>query len=1333
MAGDRLSRGASRPDPREISTRVDFGRGLTALREAAGLTVRDAAKAMGLPASTVGGYLVGRHLPPLRFPDLLPALVRVCGVEDQAEIDAWVEALWRVRRAAGQRPAEGEAPYRGLAAFQPQHAGWFFGRETLTGAIVSRVLADDAVIVVGASGSGKSSLLRAGVIPALTGRISTDDPQGVWRVLLLTPGDRPLAALMEQLARIVDTRGESAHCAPRPEPSACLALAHSAAAVVSDECAGLVLVIDQFEEVFTSCPDPDERRDFIAVVCGLSATSAARAHDMNSEENTDGQVRLVLGLRADFYPHALRYPQLAALLQHGQVVVAPMSQAELRRAITEPARAAGVALEDGLVDLLLREIAPTAADAQVAAHEPGALPLLGHALLTTWTLRRHGMLTVDAYRTSGGIHGAVARTAEEVYTALDEERRRLARDLFLRLVHVTDQTADTRRRASRQELLPALPESDVDRLDQVLEAFIEHRLITSSRDTVEIAHEALLTAWPRLRRWIDDDRAGLRVHRQLGDAALAWRDDGRDPHRLYRGPALESVRLWTQDLAHRRALNALERDFLDASLQAAQAEDDARRRRTRRLHQLISSLTVLVLLVALLAGYAFEQRSNATQQRALATAQRNAAISRQVAIEANETRTTDTALAAQLALAAYRISPTPEARSALLDSYLPPAVTRIATASSVMQCVAVTPDGQSLATCGTGGVAQLWSLHDPGHPILRATVPIGHTDTLFAAAFSPDGRTLAVGGAGSYLSVFHVPSSSGPVTLTARLTGFASTVYSVAFSPNGHTLAAGSADKTIRLWDTTNPAQPHSLGRPLAGFADYVQAVAFSPDGHLLAAGSKDTSVRLWDLTTPATPKPLGAALSAAKKTVYCVAFSSDGRTLAAGSADSNVYLWNLTDPAQPTADNPPLSGPASWVNALAFSPDGTQLAAGDSDSNLWLWNLHSRTVTTTLPHPGPVTATAFLPTGHTLITAAADGFARVWRLPGPVISTITKPVFSTVISPRHIMAVGSGAGTAALWNITNSRTPTQVGPVLSAPPGTSAFSGNLQISPDGNLLAIGSDDGTVRLWNITDPTHPKLIPAVLTGLTTPVESIAFTRDQHTLAASANETTIRRWDIANLSTPRPLPSVTGPRNYVFSVAFSPNGQILAAGSADDTVWLWNVSDPIHPRPLAKPLTNLTNYIYTIAFSPNGHVLAAGSADHTVQLWDVTDPTNPVALGPPLTGPNNYIYTIAFSPDGTTLAAATGEGTVWLWDTTDPHHPSELAALQASTNAQLTVGYDPTSDILAAGGQDNTVELWDTNLSHTITTICDTIGTSITSSEWRRYIQDTPYAPPCHAR
>ena len=692
---------------RQLRHDQDFGRELTALRERASLTIRDVAKAVGVPDSTIGGYFSGRHLPPLRPPDQLQKILRACGVTDPVVIEEWVATLHRLRRLPGRRPADAPIPYRGLASFQPDEAGWFFGRENLIDVVVSHLgeLYRDGglLFVVGPSGSGKSSLLRAGVIPALRSGVLGEPGSATWPMALFTPGTGPIEELAGQLARVtgLDSSSLAATLRSRPESSAELirqAMPATEAAKPADgdgRAAGhveqcLVMVIDQFEEVFTACSDERERAAFIAA---LSAASRRPAGDLRPA------ALVVLGLRADFYPHALRYPELVSALQHWQVLVGPMTEPELRSAITEPARKARLEIEDGLVELVLRDLAPAAGDAGPrTAHESGSLPLMSHALLATWERAGRGRLTVADYQESGGIEGAVASSAERAFGELTGAQQELARQIFLRLVHVADDTADTRRRVSRDELL-----FRDDDAQHVLDLFIDRRLITADTDEVEIAHEALLSAWPRLRGWIDADRAGGRIQRQLSGAAEIWRDSDRDAHALYRGVRLASATDWADDPVHRAGLNVLERDFLQASAEHQAAEERAARRRTRGLQQLVAALGALTLVAGFLAIFAFQQKAAATHQRDLA-------ISRQVAIDANQLRTTEPALAAQLALAAYRVSPTPEARSSLLESYSGPAVTRILGPPGVMQSVAFTHGGTVMAAAGENAVIRLWNL-----------------------------------------------------------------------------------------------------------------------------------------------------------------------------------------------------------------------------------------------------------------------------------------------------------------------------------------------------------------------------------------------------------------------------------------------------------------------------------------------------------------------------------------------------------------------------------------------------------------------------------------------
>jgi len=1336
------------PDPGRVDTREDFARELTLLRERVGLTVRDVAKAARVPDSTVGGYFGGRHLPPLKSPDLLRNILEVCGVRNPAVLEEWLAALSRVRHAPGKRPAGAPVPYRGLASFQPDDADWFYGRQKLIDVVVGHLshqyLSGGVLIAVGPSGSGKSSLLRAGMIPALRSGVLDVPGSAAWPVALLTPGARPVHELAAQIAALT-ARDAAPLTATLLSSPACSGEVIRQATGMEESSIGaqgsdarqdrrrLVVVVDQFEEVFTTCSDEPERRAFIAALCAAAEqdTEHHGCH-ITGSRGTEPAALVVLGLRADFYPHALRYPDLVPALQDRQVLVGPMTETELRCAIVEPARKARFDIEDGLVEVLLRDLAPAPGDVEsvesgAAAHGAGSLPLLSHALLTTWERARGGRLTVADYRDGGGIQGAVASTAEQVFDELTSTQRDLARQIFIRLVHVADDTADTRRRVSRSEFL--LSDDDAQR---VLDLFIERRLVTAETDDVEIAHEALLSAWPRLRGWIDADRGGVRIQRQLSSAAAIWRDSDRDPNVLYRGVRLATASDWAADPAHHAGLNLLEREFLEASLKYQIAEERAVRRRTRRLQRLVAALAALSLVVGFLAVFAFRQKVAANYQR-------NLAISRQVAIDANQLRSTDIALAMQLSLVAYRIAPTPEAGSSLLDSYATPAVTRILGPPGVMQTVAFTPDGTTMAAAGENSTIRLWSLAHPGRPVPLDRPLTGDTNSVFALAFSPDGKTLASGSEDKTVRLWNVTNPKKTVPWCPPLKGAANTVYSVAFSPDGKTLAAGSADGTVRLWNITDPRHPVVVGGPLAWpHSGYVQSVSFSPDGHLLAAGSAGNagkpggSVRLWDVMDPSHPLRVGPPLTGPTGAVFSVAFSPDSLTLAAGSAgnaDDKVHLWNVADPRHPSSDGPPLTGPVSWINSVAFSPDGRSLAAGSSDSDVWIWNLATRHVTMTLPHPAPVTTVMFLHNSDTLATSGADGVARIWRVPGPVMSGEAGLFFTAVFSRDHVMAVASEDNTARLWNVANPRQPVPLGPVLTNASRSREGSGSAALSPDGHTLVVGAGNGTCQVWDVRNPANPVAV-AQLRGPDKVIESIAFSPSGRLLAISSDDKTVRLWDMAHPDHPARLATLTGPTNYVYSPAFSPNGRILAVGSADKLIYLWNITDPRRPVPLGRPLAGPRSYVYSVAFSPDGRTLAAGGADGDVRLWNVTDPSRPAPLGPPLTGPTNYVYSVAFSPDGRTLAATAGDGSIWLWTMTSLRQPSLLATLTGPAGAVFTGSFGTTGDILATGGSDNLVRLWNTSTDQVAAYICATAGDRITRSEWRKYIPGLPYDPPC---
>jgi WD40 repeat protein/transcriptional regulator with XRE-family HTH domain len=1284
------------PDPGRITSQQDFGRELTLARQQAGLTIREVAKASGIPVSTLGDYFAARHLPPARQPELLPSILAACQITEAEQVSRWLDALNRVRRAPGRPPA-GPAPYRGLASFQPEDAAWFFGREELALHLVRLATGPGApglpLVVVGPSGSGKSSLLRAGLVPRLRTGSSARPPGRA--VVLITPGGAPVQGLAEHLAPVAWPGSEGALRTGllaqglREDPER-----HARLAARGDE--PPAVIVDQLEEIFTAGADEDERRRFV------TALSALSEHTL-----------VVLGLRADFYAHALGYPGLARALQERQIVVGPMSADQLRRAIVEPARKAGRDVEDGLVEVLLADMRPPGVPGP-GGHEAGALPLLSHALLATWEHGRGSRLTLADYQASGGIRDAIARTAEEAYATLDTGEQEIARQLFLRLVHVGNDGREARVRLPLRDL-----PGDASVASAVLERFVGQRLVTKDRAAAEIAHEALLGAWPRLRGWIDADREDIRLRRFIEVAAQTWAQADREAAALLRGGQLALAVDWIAGEAHRAALSQDARDFVDAGIAEERAQQAAARRRTRRLRQLVAALTVLVLLTVGLAGYSFHQRQ-------LATTARDQAESRTVAVEAGQIRPEDPALAAQLSLAAYHISPTTGALASLLESSGTPAAARMFDSDRDVQAVALSPDHRLLAVAAADGTLRLWDVHRPGHPAMIGTVPaLGRTHPLYAAAFSPNGHVLAAAGEDGMVRLWNVTEPRHP-RLLDRFAGPKNTIYSLAFSPVGGLLAAGSADTTVWLWNVTDPAHPVQASGPLTGASGYVQAVAFSPDGRLLAAASADTTVRLWNVADPAKPR-LATKLTGPGGAVDSVAFSPDGRELAAGSYDHKVWLWRVTKPTKPVFLMH-FTGATDWIMAVAFSPDGKVLAGAGSDGQARLWNSSSGAPLAVIPQPQPVTSLAWGGPGL-LFTGDADGYVRGWHLPVPGLLT-GAPLNSVALAPGGGMLAAGGTG-LQIWNLA-TRTLIAHAPIPGATPTENINS--VAVSPDGNLIATGYNNGGLQLWQrgagLTALGRARIASQLRAGFTNQVEFVAFRPDGKVLASGGDDGTVRLWDVSNPARPAQLSVIKDSKDAVFSVAFSHHGDLLAAASADDEVRLWNVTNPAVPAQLGKALTGPTNTAYSVAFSPDGRVLAVGSADRDIRLWDVSDPARPRHIGPVLTGPSGYVYSVAFSPDGHILAAGNTNGSVWLWNLAHPARPALIATLTGPAGPVYSVAFGPGGRTLAAADSSGLVWLWDTGAGAAARAVCAMAGQALTPAEWSAYVPGTRYAPPC---
>ncbi|QXJ22270.1 WD40 repeat domain-containing protein [Actinomadura graeca] len=939
----------------------EFAQTLRNLRAAAGRPgYRELARRAGFSAAALAAAARGEQLPSQA---VTLAFAQACG-GDRTE---W-EQRWRLAAAAVTMQEEEEgagdvtSPYLGLAAYQQADAGWFFGRERLVDDLLRQLAADRLVAVLGSSGSGKSSLLHAGVaaravghgLPGLAGRV---------RAVMLTPGADPMRSFTHAVLQASGRRATPSADAPEPDITEAAQTLERTPHLGDGQADGdLLVVVDQFEEVFTQCAAPDARKRFIDLLV--------------SARRPGSRVRVLLGIRADFFARCAEHRVLAEALREATVLVTPMTAADLRDVIVKPAALRRVTVEPALVATVIAE----------AAGQPGVLPLVSHALRETWRRRRGKAMTLHAYQAAGGIDGAIARTADHFYAALPAPHQDIARRILLRLIAVGDGRRATHR---------PLPRADLDgnghsaETEVVVGRLAAARLVTVDDDSVQLGHESLIDAWPRLQRWVQEDRDGLRIHQQLTDAAKTWHGLGRDPGALYRGARLALAEDWAG--THEPHLTSEERAFLTASI-AAQAEEAAvTRRRALRLRHLVLVLTALSVTTTVTTVSAVRAQHTITRQR-------NAALAQNVAADVLASQNSDRPLAVQLGLAAYRMAPTVQTRNSLLSALTPPRIRHAKEITSIALSLdgrtlatgsgdrtirlfdltdhrrpvelarlpthtdgvflALSPDGRTLAagswrTLGSGNwdrTARLWDITDRRHPAHVVTLP-GHTETVDSVAFSPDGRLLATGSGDHTTRLWRIDPQRHPTHL-ATLTSHADGVYTVAFSPDGRMLATGGNDDTVRVWKINDPAHPVESA-VLTDHTDAVESVAFSPDGRLLATGGDDHTTRLWRLDPPRLPARL-ATLTSHTDGVYHVAFSPDGHTLTTAGDDRTTRLFDITDPARPV-ELAVFSGHTNAVTSAAFTPDGRTVITGswDGTSQFIDTDLH-RTLTRACDHARP-------------------------------------------------------------------------------------------------------------------------------------------------------------------------------------------------------------------------------------------------------------------------------------------------------------------------------------------------------------------------------------------
>jgi len=989
----------------------------------------------------------------------------------------------------------------------------------------------------------------------------------------------------------------------------------------------------------------------------------------------------------------------------------------LRRAIEEPAKRGGWEFEPGLVDVLLQDIG---ADG-MGQPEPGALPLLSHALLATWERRRGKTFTLDGYRASGGVRSAIAETAESVFTdQLNQQQQELARDVFLRLTELGEGTEDTRRRAALNELVRQSGEAT--QLRTVLNTLAEARLITLNEDSAEVAHEALIREWQRLHEWLTQDREGLRLHRHLTESVREWEARGHDISELYRGARLAQVHEWA--MLNEERLNESERAFVEASLNQEQhdaLEREAQREReleaaqklaatehctAKQLRQRAIFLAGAFVLAIVLAGVAFLFSRRATVSAQTAQAEQQIAFARELSASAVNNLSVDPERSILLSLQAVDLSimgDQPvliEAQDALhrsiQSSHL---LVTLHGHTSGIYAVATSSDGKRLATLSDDGTIKIWDITSNEELV---SIPTGLTEKniLRFISFSPDGKRLTAPAGDHTVKVWD--AATGKELLT--LSGHADEVTTAIFSPDGKQIATGSWDTTAVLWDA-------ATGKDLMTFTGHengIVTLAFSPDGSHLYTGSDAGVVIAWDVAS-------GNQLFAfdGEGGVDSIAVSPDGTRLATGEFDTTVKIWDAA------TGNKVLTffGHASYLNAVAYSPDGKQLASTSEDGVIKLWDADGKALLTLAGHTSGVQSVAFSPDGNKLYTASRDGTVKIWDVsplagsdwlnlaghPNRVRSVAYRP------DGKQLATLGYD-GTVRVWDAVSGEellTITLTAMIDSINSVGNALAGGVSYSPDGQRLAY-NDLNTTKIVDAT--TGAEILS--LTTTDSAGNDVAFSPDGTKIAVGSETAGLIIYDSSNgkILIQFPIPS-----GYNGRITFSPDGKRIASAN-EDAAHIWDITT-------GKELVTFSGHgegsaLNDIAYSPDGKWIATSGNDATVKVWDPETGAEIFTL----IGHTGPTFGVAFSPDGQYLATSSVDRTVKVWKLPKlGEQVPEPLTLYGNSGAVYQVAFSPDGTRIVSVGRDRVVHVYELNIEELIVLAKSRLTRELTQNECQKYL------------